>query len=447
MLQLNDNTPIEDGHHLDRRNFLRIGGLTLGGLSLGQFMSLRAATPHIISKAQSVIYISLDGGPCHLDTFDPKPKAPIDYTGPYKTPVNSNVDGIQLCEKLPLLATIADKYTLIRSMSHGIFGHETAQYVTQTGAALGSAIAYPSFGATIAYMKESNYKGSCPPFITIPNSASRFNEAGFLGPDYTAFATGGSPESPNFVADGIGTGSITVEHITQRKSLLESIDSFSKAFQSQEILSRMDLFTQKAWSLILGNSKDAFNLNKESDKTRERYGKNRLGQSCLLARRLVEQGVPVITVRSGGWDTHKQHFERMDEKLPELDKALSALISDLSERGLLKNTIVICGGEFGRTPKILYEPPWNGGRNHFGTAFSYLVAGGGFTGGKVLGATDFRGETVTERPVHPSELIATIYQLLGIDFTASLPHPYLGTARILPEWGKKGMGVLNEIIA
>ena len=199
---------------------------------------------------------------------------------------------------------------------------------------------------------------------------------------------------------------------------------------------------------IWGDSREVFNLANEPDSVRQLYGKSRLGQSCLVARRLVEAGVPFVNVRVTGWDTHKKHFQRMNSMLTGLDKALSALISDLDARGLLDSTIVLCGGEFGRTPKVLWEAPWNGGRGHYGAAFSYLVAGGGFHGGKVVGKTTKTGEEVAERPVWPCDLIGTVYLLMGIDPYGTLPHVSEGDLPILPSLlvDKENHGLLYEII-
>ena len=199
---------------------------------------------------------------------------------------------------------------------------------------------------------------------------------------------------------------------------------------------------------IWGDTREIFNLSTEPDSVRARYGKSRLGQSCLVARRLVEAGVPFVNVRTTGWDTHKKHFQKMNTMLPDLDRALSALLADLDARGLLDSTIVLCGGEFGRTPKVLWEAPWNGGRGHYGAAFSYLVAGGGFHGGKVVGRTTKTGEEVAERPVWPCDLIGTVYLLMGIDPYGTLPHVSEGNLPILPSLlvDRESHGLLYEII-
>ena len=228
----------------------------------------------------------------------------------------------------------------------------------------------------------------------------------------------------------------------KRMALLKEFED--KPMGKEKIDSLRDVNMEFIW----GESREIFNLTNEPDSVRERYGKSRLGQSCLVARKLVEAGVPFVNVRTTGWDTHKKHFQKMNSMLPNLDKALSALLADLDERGLLDSTIVLCGGEFGRTPKVLWEAPWNGGRAHFGTAFSYLVAGGGFQGGKVLGKTDKTGEKVAERPVYPCDLIGTIYLLMGIDPYGTLPHVSEGDLPILPSLlnKKQSNGLLYEII-
>ena len=219
-------------------------------------------------------------------------------------------------------------------------------------------------------------------------------------------------------------------------------------FESPLNKKELDLLRATNMEFIWGESREVFNLNNEPDSLRKRYGNSRLGQSCLVARRLVEAGVPFVNVRTTGWDTHKKHFTYMNSKLPDLDRAVSALLADLDKRGLLDSTIVLLGGEFGRTPKVLWEAPWNGGRAHYGKTFSYMVAGGGFLGGKVLGATDKTGENVIERPVRPCDLIGTVYLLMGIDPYGTLPHVSEGNLPILPsllEVGKS-KGLLYEII-
>jgi hypothetical protein len=431
---------------LARARFIRLGALTLILFVFCRIPLDGSEPPKNVAK--SVIFVYLDGGPAQTDMFDPKPKAGKDYAGRYSKPISTTNAGLEIGEKFPLLAKIAEKYTIIRSMTHGINGHETASYVMETGSLSGGKTVYPSMGAVIAYKKQGTYKGSIPPYISLTTSSSRFNEAGFLGPQYKSFATGGIPESSRFSVEGIVNSSYDDDQLIQRKKLLNSLDKLSEEIPGDTMLQKMDDYQKQAYSLILGEDRKVFDLSEESESMRNRYGRNKLGQSCLAARRLIQKGVPFVTVRNMGWDTHKQHFERMDEKLPELDQALSALLEDLSEKGLLEETIVICGGEFGRTPRVLYEPPWNGGRNHFGAAFSYLIAGGGFVGGKVIGATDAKGETVIERPVYPWDLAESIYTLMGIDTNGTLPHPTEGVVPLLflPQDLSKRGGMLKEVM-
>lgn len=404
---------------------------------------LLAIAPAVMAqRAKSVILVYLDGGPAQTDTFDPKPEAGRNYYGSYKGVCKTNVEGIEIGEKLPLLATMADKYSLIRSLTHGSNAHETGHYAMITGDTSGGAVVYPSFGAVISYMKRDTYKGILPCYISVTSANSRFNEGGFLGNAYKSFDTGGKPESAEYEVEGIVNKSVDRSRMAARMDLLNSFER--QPMDKQVIDSLRDVNMEFIW----GESREIFNLNNEPDSVRQRYGKSRLGQSCLVARRLVEAGVPFINVRTTGWDTHKKHFPKMNTMLPDLDRALSALIADLDSRGLLDSTIILCGGEFGRSPKVLWEAPWNGGRAHFGAAFSYLVAGGGFIGGKVVGSTDSNGEKVATRPVSPCDLIGTVYMLMGIDPYGKLPHVSEGELPILPSLldSKKSHGLLYEII-
>lgn len=394
-------------------------------------------------RARSVILVYLDGGPAQTDTFDPKPDTSRDYYGNFKGVARTNVEGIYIGEKLPLLAGMADKYSLVRSLTHGVNAHETGHYAMITGDLSGGSVVYPSYGSVISYMKKDTYKGILPSYISVTSANSRFNEGGFLGNQYKSFDTGGKPEARLYEVEGVMNKYVTKERLDDRMALL---DKFEKLPMDKQLIDSLRAVNME---FMWGESREVFNLADEPDSLRERYGMTRLGQSCLMARRLVEAGVPFINVRTTGWDTHKKHFQFMNNMLPDLDKALSALLADLDEKGLLDSTIVLCGGEFGRTPKVLWEAPWNGGRAHYGKAFSYLVAGGGFKGGMVLGATDRTGENVAERPVYPCDLIGTIYLLMGIDPYGTLPHEVSEShLPILPSLLNKEQsnGLLYEII-
>jgi uncharacterized protein (DUF1501 family) len=426
-----------------RRGFLRVGSASLIGLSLPELFRLRAAP----AKAKSVIQLWMAGGPTQTDTFDPKPQAGEDFTGPLRGAVATNVAGIQISTLLPLLAKQADKYTILRGMTHGNNAHETAANIMQTGTMPSAELVYPAMGAIVALKKE--YTGNLPPYITLTNPLGRFSEAGFLGNNYKTFAPGGDPNNANFRVQGlVPPRGMTEQRIADRRNLLHEVDALARQADKQDAFRGMDEFQQKAYSLILGDARQAFDLAKESDATRNRYGRNQYGQSCLLARRLVEAGVPFVTVNDGGWDTHKDNFDAMRRKLPIQDAAVAALLSDLAERGLLDSTIVTWYGEFGRTPRIANEAPWFGGRHHWAAAFSGIVAGGGFKGGAVVGSTDARGENVKDRPVYPWDLAASIYKLLGIDPQGKLPHPQGCVAYVSPgaAGGAPSGGLLQEIM-
>ena len=423
------------GGSLTRRDAIRLGVLGTAALLLprafGQAVEAPAAVgpaprPAGSGRAKSVIQIWLWGGPCHLDTFDPKPDAGEDYCGPLRAPIGTNVSGIQIGELLPLLARQADKYALIRSMSHGVNAHETAAYTVQTGREAGGRDVFPGAGAVVSLLKgyDAGYKGLLPPYIVLTELQGRFSEAGFLGARYKPFATGGDPNAARFAVEGVVAPGITDERQRARRELLHRLNPFERSLRAgHPQLAALAQCEAEAYEMMLGDAGKVFDLAQEKPELRDRYGRTTFGQSCLMARRLVERGVPYVTINYKGWDTHKQHFQIMRRKLPEFDRGLAALLADLADRGLLDQTVVWAGGEFGRTPKVLWEAPWNGGRGHWGKAFSALVAGGGFRGGQVVGASDRRGEEVTARPVAPSELLASIYHQLGISADTKLPHP------------------------
>ncbi len=396
-----------------------------------------------------MVQIWLWGGPPHLDTFDPKPEAGNDYCGPLNKPIDTNVPGIRICELLPELAKRADKYSLIRSMTHGNNGHETAAYIVQTGRLPGGRDVYPSVGAVVSLFKGYNagYKGVTPPYIVLTEPQGRFSETGFLPSRYKPFATGGDPAQGRFAVEGIVAPGVSDQRQQERREYLHKLDSLAQAMKGDPQLAALEETEKQAYDMLADGAK-VFDLTQETDEVRLRYGRNKFGQSCLAARRLVEKGVPYVTINYSGWDTHKDNFQAMRRKLPELDNGLASLLQDLSDRGLLESTVIWCCGEFGRTPKIQWEPPWNGGRNHYGKVFSALVAGGGFKGGHVVGASDAKGENVKDRPVYPWDLIGSIYELLGIDPDGMLPHPRGDVARLTPSAadGVPSGGRLKEIM-
>ena len=400
-----------------------------------QTVKKTASRPHY---AKAFIEIWLWGGPSQLETFDPKPDAGKEYTNDLKA-IPTNVDGIQISEMLPKLARQADKYALIRSMTHGINGHETATYLMETGRPPDNLV-YPAIGAVIGMMRgyDYGYTGKIPPYVVLTRPKGRFSEVGFLNPRYRPLVTGGDPNAPVFAVDGIITKGVTREQQMAKRNLLVKLDALGKSLPGNEPFKAFDKAGEDAYELMTGDAGVVFDLSQESDKTRDLYGRNSFGQACLTARRLVEAGVPSITINFTGWDTHKRHFQTMRAKLPQLDDGLSALLQDLDERGLLKDTIVACYGDFGRTPKIQWDSPWYGGRSHYGKCFSALIAGGGFKGGCVVGASDARAENVVSRPVYPQDLLGSIYERMGINPDAKLPNPMELDLRIVPPESEYG---------
>jgi hypothetical protein len=304
-------------------------------------------------------------------------------------------------------------------------------------------------GAVFTLFKGPEYKGMIPPYLVLTKPAGRFSEEGFLGPKFKPFATGGNPSATRFEVEGVVARGITDQRQVARRDLLEKLNTMGRAMTGSSQLAAADEAKERAYELILGSGREVFDLSKEKPELRDTYGRHTFGQECLVARRMVEAGVPYITINyPGGWDTHKDHFRRMRQQCPQLDQGLAALLMDLSGRGLLDSTLVWCCGEFGRGPKVDWQPPWNGGRNHYGKVFSVLVAGGGFRGGTIVGSSTDKAEEVKDRPVYPVDLLGSIYQLAGIDPGARLPHPLGLEARVLPtaEEGAKSGGLLTEIM-
>jgi hypothetical protein len=296
---------------------------------------------------------------------------------------------------------------------------------------------------------DAGYRGLIPPYIVLTELQGRFSEAGFLGSRYKPFATGGDPARTPFAVEGVVAPGISEKRQRDRRDLLGKLNTLAHAQPGDVRLAELAQSEAQAYDLILGDAGKVFDLSQEKNELKERYGRNTFGQSCLMARRLVERGVPYITINyNGGWDTHKDNFTTMRRRLPELDKGMSTLLLDLAGRGLLDQTIVWWEGEFGRTPKIMWESPWNGGRGHYGAAFCAVLAGGGFKGGRLVGSTDAKGEVVKERPVYPCDLLGSMYELLGIDSEAKLPHPEGLDVRVMPTAAEKVTrgGLLKEIM-
>ena len=395
-----------------------------------------------MKPATSVIELWLWGGPSQLETFDPKPDAPADYNNGLKA-IPTNAPGLSIHEWWPELATCGHLFSVIRSMTHPHGGHETATYLMQTGRNPGGGDVYPAIGAVTAMMKTRSkaYAGDLPPFVILTQAKGRFSEVGFLGDRYAPLVTGGNPNAQTFVVDGVvPPGGLKPAEMKRRFDLFGLVDRFGTSDRFAEYLAA----GRQARHVIEGSAARTFNLGLEDEATRQRYGRTWIGQSLLAARRLVEYGVPYITVNMGGWDSHKRHFETMKQRTADTDRALAALLSDLAARNLLDRTVVWVSGEFGRTPRIDRDPPWNGGRNHFPRCFSALVAGGGFKGGCVVGRSDETASNVVERPVSPVDFLGSIYERCGIDPDGEMPNDVGKKVTILPS-ETKGAGRLREI--
>jgi uncharacterized protein (DUF1501 family) len=414
------NNPI----FFNRRVILHLG--TLGPMGLpfsfvdGAFSSrVRGG----IGSAKSCILLWLDGGPSHLEMFDPKPEAPIEVRGPFGA-LRTTIPGIVIGELLPETAKVCDKFAIIRSVTSPLGEHGLANQYMLTGFKP-STIAHPSYGAVQQFVKPS--MTDLPPYVSIPESAGL--EAGFLGAEFEPFSVGGDPSQKNFeVRDLQPAMGLDRSRILRRKEFSTKFSFFRRS----DLTSGLDTdpTMDRAFRLVLSPSaKRAFDLERESEVTRQRYGDRSFGQSCLLARRLIEQGVRFVTVRYKGWDTHENLKLHLRDGysgakvgvglVPTFDRAFSALLCDLEERRMLDETLVIAMGEFGRTPKLNAR----GGRDHWPRVFSVAMAGGGVRGGQVIGRSDFTGESPVENAVTPSDLAYSVFRLLGIDPTMELTTP------------------------
>lgn len=401
---------------LQRRDFVRIGGLTAFGLSSADSLRRSATASGHGSKirAKSCILIWLDGGPSHIDTFDPKPDAPAEVRGPFGT-VATRIPGVHFSEMLSKTAAISDRLAIVRSMTSPLGEHGLANHYLLTGYKPSPVLQYPSYGAVVSQQRASTRRSVLPPYIAVPESRSM--GAGYLGSQHDPFVTGGDPAKPDFQVRDL--------------SFYHDVD-LARANRRRDFLSRLDADDQyeRAYGLITSeDAKSAFDLASEPEAVRSRYGTRTFGQSCLLARRLIQRGVDLVTVTSTGWDTHGQLSLQLRDGfagakagvglVPTFDQGYSALIEDLDDRGMLDETLVVVMGEFGRTPKINTQS----GRDHWPRAFSAVIAGGSVPGGQVIGASDRLGESPKDNPITPGDLAYTIYQLLGIDPNGLLTTP------------------------
>ena len=401
-----------------RRDLIRVGSLGLGGLTLPALLRARAgaAPPSNVSPVRktAVIFVELAGGPTHIETYDPKPAAPAEYRGPLGT-VATNVAGVYLSELMAQQAQIMDKLAILRAVTHTSSSHGTSAHLTQTGYYLRDPQKrendLPCAGAVTAQVRGANAVG-LPSYVAVPQ-VMRFGGPAYLGKRFSPFETGGNPAAPKFEVNNLSlNASLSLERLSDRRTLLASLDRERRGADSQGVADTVDHFTREAFELVTGDrARQAFDIGAEDARTRDRYGRHTTGQSLLLARRLVEAGVTFVTVRVGGWDDHVQIEQRMKEKGPAFDQGLAALVSDLHERGLDRDVLVVAMGEFGRTPRINASA----GRDHWGNLMSVVLAGGGLKVGQVVGSSSAKGEVPQDLPYRPENILAVVYRHLGID--------------------------------
>lgn len=396
-----------------RRDFLKIGALGGTGLGLASYLQLAAAGEVKPTKAQAAIFIHLAGGPSHLDTFDLKPDAPKEYRGTFN-PIETNVSGIQISEHLPQLAKCADKFAILRGVSHTLGDHRLGSEYVNAGSRPIPSLEYPGYAAVAN--RELSTPSDMPASVSINNAGQR---AGFLGVKYAPLNTGSVPTAGKpFSVRGISLGSgITVEEVEKRQNLLHDLDrTFAGVEANNQLLDGLDRFSKQAYDMITSTrARDAFDITKEDASFAKQFGTHGFGMSCLLATRLVASGVRFVTLSMGGWDTHADNFTNLKNKqLPPFDTGLAALFNGLAQKGLLDSTVVFVTGEFGRTPKINTRSA-EGGRDHYPRCMFMLMAGGGVKGGQVLGQSDDKASMPANEGFKPDDVAASFYHALGID--------------------------------
>lgn len=412
-------------HRPTRRDCLRLGCGALAGGSIANLLRLRAEAAHAVSgkRPASCILIWMDGGPSHMETFDPKPDAPDEIRGPTRT-ISTKVPGVQFAEFVPRLAQVADKLCVVRSISHNQANHGAGNHYMMTGAppripvGCGAFVSFhPSLGSVTAY--ERGAPRGLPAYISMPDR-SRSGGPNFLGAKYAPFVVSDDPNQESFrVRDVARLADLPEHRFAGRRDLRALVDRLPRIADKAagDPVPPLDTYYQQSYDLISSaEAQRALDIGRESEKTRDAYGRNAFGQRALLARRLVEAGVPFVTLYDGGWDHHVGVFTELPKKLAPFEHTVAALIEDLSQRGLLESTLVVALGEFGRTPKIStisgQKAP---GRDHWSSAMSVLFAGAGVPAGTVVGATDSKGYAAIERVLSPENFAATIYTKLGID--------------------------------
>lgn len=393
-----------------RRDFVQAGALA-GGLSLSGYLRMSAAGEVKSTKATSAIFINLSGGPSHMDTFDLKPNAPSEYRGEFN-PIPTNVSGLEISEHLPKLAQQADKFALLRGVTHSLAAHELGSLYVHTGNRPLPSIEFPSYGSVVT--KELGGPDNLPPYVGLGGSQPK---AGYLGVRHSPISTSTAPKPGQpYALRGVSLeNGLTVTDVRRRQGLLKDLDTtFRDLEKDNQLLDGLDRFAQQAHSMITSDrSKNAFDTSKEDPAYAEQFGKTDFGMNCLLASRLIESGVKFVTINFGGWDTHNDGWGKLKTKqLPPFDEGLAALLNGLSQKGLLDSTCVFVTGEFGRTPKINTERV---GRDHYARAMFMILAGGGIRGGQVLGETDDKALGPVGTGFSPDQVAATFYHKLGID--------------------------------
>ncbi len=408
---------------VSRRGFLTVGTIGLGGLTLADLLRIEARADlknyaPIEAKADSVIHIFLPGGIAHQETFDPKPYAPVEYRGEMGS-VATKIEGERFSDTLPRTAQVADKLTVIRSMSHGEAAHERGTHNMFTGYRPSPALQYPSMGSVVSH--EYGPRNNLPPYVCIPNQPNVYAGTGYLSSSFSPFSLGRDPASAGFKVQDLNLpGGITEPRFASRRNVLDAVNTYFARKEKSDNIDAMDTFYQRAYSLISSpKAREAFDINAEPAKLRDEYGRNAAGQRLLMARRLVAAGVRFVTVDYGGWDFHSQIAPNMRNQMPALDQGFAALIADLDRSGLLKRTLVMISSEFGRTPKINKDA----GRDHWPKVFSVVLAGGGIKGGYIHGASNATATEPERDAVGPEDLATTIYHQLGIVADKELMAP------------------------
>ena len=409
--------PTRNSHceRTSRRQFLiDVGSIGALGLTLGQLLQSEAGAASEVAKGKAnCIFIWTRGGTSHHDTLDPKPEAGAEVRGDFGV-IDTAQPGVQFTDQMPNFARELNRYALIRNLNPRNGSHSTADAIMMSGRKFNPSITYPCYGSVVS--RELGYRGTLPPFVQLgTNVDQRFNGglAGYLGLQHNAFVVPGDPSSSKFTVRDVSLpNGLTTDRLSRRREALKQIDRLQRGLNAQpEALTAIDSYYQSAFSIITSEAtKTAFDLSKEDDKTRDAYGRHNLGQSCLLARRLIEAGCRFVTVSSGGWDTHRDNFNGLKKLLPPLDQAWPAMLADLEDRGLLDNTFVFWLTDFGRTPIINSAA----GRDHWSTAGIACFAGAGVEGGQVIGKTDETGARPVGDEIYPENIAGTVYSKLGI---------------------------------